>query len=68
MSGIGLLYLILSFAEKFLKKVNVTLTLQKSRMLQIQGIEGAVIVTYCKSSTTQKMRYPRLSWLATPKL
>ena len=38
-----------------------TLTLQKSRMLQIQGAEGEAIVGYCEPSATQEIRYHRLS-------
>ncbi len=40
-----------------------TLTLQKSRMPQIQGAEGAAVEVYCKPLATQKMRYHRLSRL-----
>ena len=39
----------------------LSLTLQKSRMLQIPGVKGAAVVDYCKPLTTQKMRYHRLS-------
>jgi len=38
-----------------------TLALQKSRMLQIQGIEGEAVATYREPSITKEMRYPRLS-------
>jgi len=38
-----------------------TLTLQKSRMLQILGVEGEAVVLYREPSTTKEMRYPRLS-------
>ena len=36
-------------------------TLQKSRMPQILGVEGEAVVLYREPSTTQEMRYPRLS-------
>jgi hypothetical protein len=38
-----------------------TLTLQNSRVLQIQGVKGAAVVAYRKPLTTQEMRCPRLS-------
>ncbi len=38
-----------------------TLTLQKSKMLQIQGAEGEAIVIYCEPLATLEMRHPRLS-------
>ena len=38
-----------------------TLTLQKSRMPQIQGVKGEAVVIYAEPLTTQEMRYPRLS-------
>jgi len=38
-----------------------TLTLQKSRVLQIQGVKGAAVVIYRKPLTTQEMRCHRLS-------
>ncbi|MBW1732681.1 MAG: hypothetical protein JRJ75_17735 [Deltaproteobacteria bacterium] len=38
-----------------------TLTLQKSRMLQVQGVKGEAVVSYAESLTTQEMRCPRLS-------
>jgi hypothetical protein len=38
-----------------------TLTLQKSRVLQIQGVKGAAVVAYRKPLTTQEMRCRRLS-------
>ena len=38
-----------------------TLTLQKSRMSQVQGVEGEAVVIYREPSTTQEMRYNRLS-------
>jgi len=41
--------------------IQSTLTLQKSRMLQIQGIEGEAVVIYREPSITKEMRYPRLS-------
>ena len=43
------------------KLVELTLTLQKSRMLQIQGAKGEAVVIYCEPLATKKMRYPRLS-------
>jgi hypothetical protein len=39
----------------------ITLTLQKSRMPQIQGGEGEAVVCYCEPLTTQEMGYLRLS-------
>ena len=38
-------------------RVEQTLTLQKSRMLQIQGAKGEAIVSYCEPLATQEMRY-----------
>jgi len=38
-----------------------TLTLQKSKMLQIQGAEGEAVVIYCEPLATLDMRHPRLS-------
>jgi hypothetical protein len=38
-----------------------TLTLQKSRMPQAQGVEGEAVVCYAEPLTTQEMRYHRLS-------
>jgi len=38
-----------------------TLTLQKSKMLQIQGAEGEAVVIYCESLATLEMRHLRLS-------
>ncbi len=38
-----------------------TLTLQKSRVLQIQGVKGAAVVIYRKPLTTLEMRCHRLS-------
>ncbi len=38
-----------------------TLTLQKSRMPQIQGIKGEAVVLYAEPLITREMRYPRLS-------
>ena len=35
--------------------------MQKSRMPQNLGVEGEAVVLYRESSTTQEMRYPRLS-------
>jgi hypothetical protein len=43
------------------KTTQVTLTLQKSRMPQILGVEGEAVVLYREPSTTQEMQYPRLS-------
>jgi hypothetical protein len=38
-----------------------TLTLQKSRMPQVQGVEGEAVVCYAEPLRTQEMRYHRLS-------
>ena len=38
-----------------------TLSLQKSRMLQIQGVKGEAVVIYREPLRTKEMRYPRLS-------
>ena len=38
-----------------------TLKLQKSRMPQVQGVEGEAVVIYREPSTTQEMLYHRLS-------
>jgi hypothetical protein len=38
-----------------------TLTLQKSRLLQIQGVKGAAVVIYCKPLTMLEMKCHRLS-------
>jgi hypothetical protein len=38
-----------------------TLKLQKSRMPQVQGVEGEAVVCYAEPLTTQEMRYHRLS-------
>jgi hypothetical protein len=38
-----------------------TLTLQKSRTPQVQGVEGEAVVCYAEPLTTQDMRYHRLS-------
>ncbi|MEE9567602.1 MAG: hypothetical protein V3W17_08910 [Desulfobacteria bacterium] len=38
-----------------------TLTLQKSRMPQIQGVKGEAVVIYREPLTTQEMRHHRLS-------
>ena len=35
--------------------------LQKSRVLQIQGVKGEAVVIYAEPFTTQQMRYHRLS-------
>jgi hypothetical protein len=35
--------------------------LQKSRMLEMQGVKGDAVVSYCEPLTTQQMRYHRLS-------
>jgi hypothetical protein len=45
----------------FVLMAQYTLVLQKSRMLQIQGIEGEAVVTYRESSITKEKPYPRLS-------
>jgi len=39
----------------------ITLTLQKSRIPQVQGIKAAAVVVYRKALITQEMRYHRLS-------
>jgi hypothetical protein len=46
----------------------LSLTLQKSRMLQICGVKGEAVVTYRESLTTKEMGCPRLSRPALPKL
>jgi hypothetical protein len=38
-----------------------TLTLQKPRILQMQGVKGEAVVVYANSLTTQQMPYHRLS-------
>jgi hypothetical protein len=38
-----------------------TLIERKSRMPQIQGVEGEAVVNYCEPLTTQEMGYHRLS-------
>ena len=43
------------------QKGQVTPTLQKSRMPQILDVEGEAVVLYREASTTQEIRYPRLS-------
>ena len=35
--------------------------LQKSRMLEMQGVKGEAVVNYCEPLTTQQMRCHRLS-------
>ena len=42
-------------------KIEFTLMLQKSRVLQIQGVKGEAVVIYRKSLTTLEMRCHRLS-------
>ena len=44
-----------------LKPSDITLPLQKSKMLQIQGAEGEAVVIYCEPLATLEMRHPRLS-------
>jgi len=39
----------------------LSLVLQKSKMLQIQGAEGEAVVIYCEPSATPEMRHLRLS-------
>ena len=39
-----------------------TLTLQMSRVPQIQGIKATAVVIYRKAFITKEMRYHRLSW------
>ena len=38
------------------KKAKFTLTLQKSRMPQVQGVEGEAVVIYCEPSTIRQGR------------
>ncbi|MBW1769868.1 MAG: hypothetical protein JRJ17_01640 [Deltaproteobacteria bacterium] len=38
-----------------------TLTLQKPRVLQMQGVKGEAVVVYANPLTTQQMLYHRLS-------
>jgi len=40
----------------------LTLTLQKSRMLQVCGVKVEAVVIYCEPLTTKEMEYYRLSW------
>jgi hypothetical protein len=40
---------------------SLTLIERKSRMPQIQGVEGEAVVSYCELLTTPKMGYHRLS-------
>ncbi len=54
----------MSNRKTFVKKGKLckyTLPLQKSRMLQIQGIRAAAVVFYCKVLITPEMGYYRLS-------
>jgi hypothetical protein len=46
---------------KLKQKNNKTLLLQKSRMLQVQGIKAAAVVVYRNALITREMRYHRLS-------
>ncbi len=46
---------------KTYEKREVTLTLQKSKIPQIQGAKGDAIVSYCEPLGTQEMLYHRLS-------
>jgi hypothetical protein len=39
----------------------VTLTLQKPKVLQMQGVKGEAVVVYADPLTTQQMLYHRLS-------
>ncbi|MBN1842456.1 MAG: hypothetical protein JW883_09290 [Deltaproteobacteria bacterium] len=41
--------------------VRFTLTLQKPRVLQMQGVKGEAVVVYADPLTTQQMLYHRLS-------
>ena len=41
--------------------IKYSLTLQKSRVPQIQGVKGEAVVIYREPLTTQEMRYTRLS-------
>ncbi len=43
------------------RSTGFTLPLQKSRILQILGVKGEAVVSYCEPLTTQEMRYHRLS-------
>ena len=51
-----------SFRFKLLLYPLFILTLQKSKMLQIQGAKGEVVVIYCEPLATLEMWYPRLSY------
>ncbi|MBW1717299.1 MAG: hypothetical protein JRJ77_16005 [Deltaproteobacteria bacterium] len=64
--------IIIKFRSRFLKWLDAcmfgqkgimlfTLTLQKPRMLQIQGVKGEAVVNYAEPLTTQEMQYHRLS-------
>jgi len=44
-----------------LQSLEVTLSLQKSRMPQVLGIKAAAVVVYRKALITPEMRYHRLS-------
>ena len=53
-----------NFIKRGLKldiKWGYTLIERKLRIPQIQGVKGEAVVNYCKSLTTQKMGYHRLS-------
>jgi len=51
----------ISTKELGLHHVFFTLTLQKSRMPQIQGVKGEAVISYREPLTTEEMRYLRLS-------
>jgi hypothetical protein len=44
-----------------IREQSPTLIERKSRMPQIQGVEGEAVVSYCEPLTTPKMGYHRLS-------
>jgi hypothetical protein len=46
-----------------MKWTKITLTLQKPRVLQMQGVKGEAVVIYADPLTTQQMLYHRLSRL-----
>ncbi len=52
---------IILYKRRILTWLVLTLPLQKSRMLQTQGIEGEAVVAYREPSIAGEMRYPRLS-------
>ncbi len=44
-----------------MKRRELTLMLQKSRMPENQDVEGEAVVCYREPSATKEVRYPRLS-------